>query len=1007
MTENYQSKNKIQYQNKDLAQIKDALKKEFDKIDIYWTRDDKEIYKSAINLCNRCKTEISNIYQNPKYNEIINIKISNLKKTLQETEKNLKGYAFFSDNKEIINNVSQLIDNSENEILEIIEDFEKTINSEQSKKELKKIREQVSNWFFTENKDWSISLTSKANNYRIDEVLEWIDADTYLIDYSKCTNQKIKSKMEKLIWVWSTCYLKKWIDKTGNNTYVLINHNWEFLSDRALIWELVTLTQSNIIKMKWVKNLLKEKNQKEENLGNEYKIDTSTELDSLKGNITRTLVIKDIPKWLREKLEKSSDNNTFKDFLQKTEYRLDELIKIAKKNWRELSAEPVSKVWWNGSYKLEIHFITDNMEKDIKFLNQKNQNISDELRDIIDSNEWDYMNYVTVRINSKWKDYDLLTIKNNIFNTIQDLDSKTKNSKKIEKTERESILYWLQWLGKMIDNMIISEWNSWDNDDHKLISMKKNITDSIYSIQQTENLTQFHINIISDNISALLNNYKNTNPNSEESKQFKELIQWVLSWNKDKSQQSIRTLWSSNTVFWNTHTTFLKDDLDDDLDLNWDEFDEYYNNIKTKLDASNPSNNKLLDQLYNATDSNSNSPEPIKTILIKNWILPSKDILDDDKKINKLCSKIKDDISQTKINIQKNMPTQESLRSSMKIEMNTLMAKSNKTDEELSRLQILNVLEQDINLRSELLNWQIQSLTSDTIKFSAIEDIIRWNTTPLLARAAWWTNSEIYDDIVWAGWLFNRSDENSEILWSMIKMVAEEAVFMIISTVLIASWAWTALWTALIASRIWRYWMKAAKVKKIISIIKTSKKFQKMWDLVKKSKALGYIASKSWSIARWVQKWLIHTALQTTYRWEFDQDFEENICSLLQNSSMYSILWIIWQSAKTWTIAKWFTNSSTWVRNMAKVKIASFLVEELAMSPADLAITYAFSEEPMTKENVMNNIAMRALLESVPWIKDLILWVDHWKINWVDVSKEELIAIAKAQNLNIIKDKLS
>jgi len=62
----------------------------------------------------------------------------------------------------------------------------------------------------------------------------------------------------------------------------------------------------------------------------------------LKVDPKRGAIINSIPSSLKTQLEK--DQNIYKDFLSKTEKRLDEIIKDAKSKNRELHTEPISKV---------------------------------------------------------------------------------------------------------------------------------------------------------------------------------------------------------------------------------------------------------------------------------------------------------------------------------------------------------------------------------------------------------------------------------------------------------------------------------------------------------------------------------------------------------------------------------------------------------------------------------------------------------------------------------------
>ena len=65
----------------------------------------------------------------------------------------------------------------------------------------------------------------------------------YKINYSKCTNPNIKTKIQNTVW-WLSCRIK--YDK-NLQTYVLTDKNWNILSERAIVWDWVILKQDTII----------------------------------------------------------------------------------------------------------------------------------------------------------------------------------------------------------------------------------------------------------------------------------------------------------------------------------------------------------------------------------------------------------------------------------------------------------------------------------------------------------------------------------------------------------------------------------------------------------------------------------------------------------------------------------------------------------------------------------------------------------------------------------------
>lgn len=124
----------------------------------------------------------------------------------------------------LINNISDLIDKTEEEALKRIR-----IACEQNGKPL------------YESQNWILKLTNRTNPLKINQVLNnvWIEDDkVYLIDYSGCTNTKIKNSVRKTTWWWYSCFIK--YDKT-TQTYSLTNQAWNIISNKAFVWEWVKI----------------------------------------------------------------------------------------------------------------------------------------------------------------------------------------------------------------------------------------------------------------------------------------------------------------------------------------------------------------------------------------------------------------------------------------------------------------------------------------------------------------------------------------------------------------------------------------------------------------------------------------------------------------------------------------------------------------------------------------------------------------------------------------------
>lgn len=959
------------YQDKTEDVIKKDVHEAFKKNDTLWVRDDQEFLQSARKVIEKYVGEIKNSKEN--FWPWALQEFTQLKTQLLQEEKKLSGWKALTNNKALVQDLANRIDNAENSVVN-------KLQLNRSTREVHKALETSEKKYFERLPSGALMCTKETNPPKIHEVLGALfknKNDVYKIDYTWCTNTNIKQRMMNETGTGS-CYIT--YDET-TRTYLLRDKKWKTLPQRALIREWVTLTPDAVIKFQWEQIKKDQENTETEKMKQASTI----------GNVTMEKIRQD-PRWkevmetvwngkLKQQLESATNASTYKEFLEKSEKRLDEIVISAKKQWRELHSKPFSKSRRSNGGMMEAHFVSWSAEKDMIFLDKEDNKLSSELRDILDGHETEYMQFLTTRIQKKWNQYDFLTKKESVIKTDP---SKEKEGAGIDKIKMWNIIYGLESFKKLVENLKQAEWDSRDDDDREFVAILKHIKNSLYTLEQ-------HPWISREDLQA-----KIFAPLQKKREAYRT---WAGQWKNDLSKEFailasgkdekaiqgvIRKFWEQTTVWWNTHTSFLKEDIDDKLDIEWEVFDQFYANINTKLDVSIPANQALLQQLYLAEDATSNNNNSIKTILRKNALLPAKGKLNE-KKVDDACKKIKESIAQTKKAMDQNKPTKDTIRQSMQKEKTSLMVKSNKTEDDIARLQTLEVYEQNPSLRDEMLDGEVQKIASEIMGYAQLQDSIRWTLTPLFVKKAWWSDSALYDDIVWAKWLLDFSDENAAMVWEIMKSLVEEIAIMAVSAALVASGAGAWAWVALLASRVGRWGMKISKVEKIVKAIKNSKKFTKLLEVAKKSKLLHNnvtrkITSYSETLARASKQWLVHTIIWTTYRGEWDKKFNEHLVYLLQNVWMYSVLWIVWKSAETGRIAKWFTNAKGEI-NLSKVKVASYFFEEIGMNPTDYVTSLAFSDEPMSKQDVVNNIAMWMVFELIPWIHNVVMWKKIWKVN--------------------------
>ena len=148
----------------------------------------------------------------------------------------------------------------------------------------------------------NLIFTKEANPVKIHDALKGLFENpnqVYQIDYSKCTNPKIKAIMSKLAGT-ETCYLRY---DAKQKTYTIRNQNGDGISNRAYIWEGVRLTPDGV--KQW--RAYAEDNKKKEQLSN-TSIDKKN-LEELKKAMpsTENLSAED-----REKLVSATDERLLK-----------------------------------------------------------------------------------------------------------------------------------------------------------------------------------------------------------------------------------------------------------------------------------------------------------------------------------------------------------------------------------------------------------------------------------------------------------------------------------------------------------------------------------------------------------------------------------------------------------------------------------------------------------------------------------------------------------------------
>lgn len=280
------------YENKTFNTIKQDIKQEFKNIEKkakWWYRDDQEIYKAWENMIDKYISQLSNagwmwisnekrwvnngkaeliksenLYKDEALQYFKQAK-ANFSKRRNEVVKE-KSYLWtwiyitsHAENEKQIKEVSESIDAAEEEALKKIrmvcnpkQEWTNAVEHSSVARD-KQWNVRVNNWevvrqkpMYTQSEDWTLTFTDRSNPVKIHDALWDLFKDKdkiYKIDYSKCTNTNIKTKMNNLIG-WLSCWIRYSKDL---QTYVLTDKQWNIINNRALIWEWVTLKPDTIV----------------------------------------------------------------------------------------------------------------------------------------------------------------------------------------------------------------------------------------------------------------------------------------------------------------------------------------------------------------------------------------------------------------------------------------------------------------------------------------------------------------------------------------------------------------------------------------------------------------------------------------------------------------------------------------------------------------------------------------------------------------------------------------
>jgi len=729
--------------------------------------------------------------------------------------------------KDRLNNLAWKIDNYENAVVKMVNDLIDQQNEMQWV--LKKEQATWKNYF--DVKDGIYTLTKDTNLPKIHEVFDGVVKpwEKWMIDYSECKNATIKNRMLSTMWGYR-CYLH--CDKKKGTYFVSTseikpNENdgnkmmW-ISTQRALIREGVKIVPNSKI-TKDAKAAIEANAKKEANkwLTNDEKSDLKTTM----------------PKKLREKL---SEKPWLRDeFFTKTEYDLKNIILRAKSAGYKLTWEVCSRNWYTKNWRiLEIHLIQWSTEVDWPLLTSK---FSNPLFNRLDDREWDLVSYMKNRIKQLRGKLSYADKHETVIQWQRQTEKTTAKEIEDSKKLKENALYglWLVWT--LIDNLIEKKWNTWmTNDDQILSKCKTYVEDAIYSIENADiitkdNLTQIQ-NRLTDNIRPFyLNQLSFWISWLTKKEQVSKQLSNIISGPKAKAIKWVRKLWEWTTVFDNEETSFLRDEIIDNMDVKNATINETWANNCFKniqkflvwdddIDRSKwevkSGKKSLIDGLYSAAWDWTG--EKLLKYMQDKGIM-SKTVTFNNKKIKELSKNLASFLRRKEKNVKETLDwiSTESVKQWLIQKKTQLEASNNLSEEQIRELNYYNyaIYEMPSDEFEEIV--KEEKIKLSILRYQWVDDVLRSNLTPWLVKEGWWikgiNNEDILNDSLWTWWIFDRSDENCAKIWPIIKEIIEEVIITAVSILLSPTWAWEALYGSFRLAKAATKWLKwIAKLMKFL-----------------------------------------------------------------------------------------------------------------------------------------------------------------------------------------------
>ena len=750
--------------------------------------------------------------------------------------------------------------------------------------------------------------TKESNPVQIHDVMSAFikekPDDVFLLDYNWCIwNDKLKADIKK---------------RTGNNsmkvyikynpqikTYDFYNTDWKLLEGkRPYIWEWVTMMTKNV---EWI--VLENKKQAAieaatnidySKLSNDLEKNFSEQIAALKEiKLTKNISLYDELchwKWWGE-----SHPNLLRDFLVRTEARLDKVIKRRRANTRLDQKNPIDT--WDWIFNANF---VDSEKTSVPLFVKENGKWTASIPEYLYS-------YISWRTN-QLKDYftQRLLSKRNTLSHMEDreqvveFESQTKglneeNKKKLEaqiENKKELQLYWLDKLLEVTTELEKKKTNSESTAFAKHIeSIRNDIIKSPKGAKVSEKTRKKAL----EEAQRLWLEYKHNDSSRatmDDETAKKRIEQIFKAESRSKIQEAAIELWNNMTLTDNSSRKWVVEDALNDWseanqdyyesrrkkeeawELIWDETppmkinkEEYdkcfqkicqlsYINVNEETWEIWPQANiDFIDKLMacETTISLGHDEKGLDTILLDYWIITEEIANKDKHAYSEFKDKIFETIKNKREMESKFQVSKDDMRKKYNAEIEELKRKTSLNDEEMARMAILMWLIEDDDLLNDLAEKQTE-MWKKTIKYCGMDDLLHEHITPYLAKNGGWingTNAEYYNDSNWLRWRWDWTDESCEKIGPMLKDILIEVAITAVAIGLwtITGWAWTA---AVMALRAGALWIRAANyANKARKLLKIAELCEKVWKCI----------AKNWKFLTKLKNWKFITKLKDSRLW--------------------------------------------------------------------------------------------------------------------------------------------